>query len=357
MIKLSSCKVTALAALLATATTVQAQWFPLEVDAWQPPYNSEHQHSTITYEALPEASGNWRICVSIPHLKDPFWLAVNYGLITEARRLGVAISLFEAGGYEKLEVQRQQVAACLDEGFDGLIVSAITPTGLNDLLEQAAAKAVPVVDLINGVAPEHITARVAADYWNNAYLTGTYLTEQHASDAPTGRVAWFPGPEGAGWVAAGDAGFRSAIKDANLRIIATRNGDTGRITQQQLIEEVLAETPEVDYLVGTTVTAEAAIEVLRSRGLADQIKVLSYYYSPGVHRGIRRGSILAAASDQQVLQARIAVDVMVRILDGQDFQRHVAPRPILVDRSLLTDWDESTSLPPRGFRPIFSVGH
>jgi len=357
MIKISVWQAAVLAALLTTSTALQAQWFPLEVDVWQPPYNSEHQRSTITYQALPAAGSNWRICVLIPHLKDPYWLAVNYGLISEARRLGVAISLFEAGGYDHLDVQRQQVADCLDQDYDGLIVSAITPTGLNDLLAAAAEKAVPVVDLINGLAPEHITARVAADYWDNAYLTGRYLVEQHNGNAPTGRVAWFPGPEGAGWVAAGDAGFRSAIEDANLQIVATRKGDTGRATQRLLIEEVLAQTPDLDYLVGTTVTAEAAIEVLRSRGLADQIKVLSYYYSPGVHRGIRRGSIMAAPSDQQVLQARIAVDVMVRILEGHAYQRHVAPQAILVDRIRLSDWDESTSLPPRGFRPIFSLGH
>ena len=98
-----------------------------------------------------------------------------------------------------------------------------------------------------------------------------------------------------------------------------------------------AYAPELDYLVGTAVTAEAAVEVLRRRGLSKDIAVLSYYYSPGVHRGIKRGNILAAPSDQQALQARIAVDVMVRLLQKREHLRHVAPRVVLIDGSNLRD--------------------
>ena len=94
---------------------------------------------------------------------------------------------------------------------------------------------------------------------------------------------------------------------------------------------------------------------MRRRGLAGKIKILSYYYSPGVHRGIRRGDILAAPTDLTVLQARIAVDTMVRVIEKKDYFKHVAPRVIVVDRSNIKNWDTSTTLAPRGFRPIFSI--
>ena len=50
-------------------------------------------------------------------------------------------------------------------------------------------------------------------------------------------------------------------------------------------------------MVGTAVTAEAAIPILKDRGLTDQVKVLSYYYTPGVDQGLRRGQILAAPTN------------------------------------------------------------
>ena len=111
-------------------------------------------------------------------------------------------------------------------------------------------------------------------------------------------------------------------------------------------------TPNTAW-AGTAVTAEAAVDVLRRRGLLKKIKVLSYYYSTGVHRGIKRGNILAAPSDQQALQARIAVDIMVRMLEKQGYFKHVAPRVVLINSGKLRGWDSSTTLAPRGFTADF----
>ena len=169
-------------------------------------------------------------------------------------------------------------------------------------------------------------------------------------------VAWFPGPKGPGWVAAGDKGFREAVAGDAINILYTEYGDTGSAVQGKLIEDVLArETAGLDFIVGTTVTAETAAKILRKHNLKDNVRVLSYYYSPGVHRGIRRGDIVAAPTDCQVLQARIAVDVMVRMLEKKEFFKHVAPRVQIVDDSNIRTWDSSTTLAPRGFRPIFSI--
>ena len=63
-----------------------------------------------------------------------------------------------------------------------------------------------------------------------------------------------------------------------------------------------------------------------------------------MHRGIRRGDITAAPSDLTVLQARIAVDVMVRILEKKEYFKHVAPRVQVVDGSNIRTWDSSTTL-------------
>jgi protein TorT len=331
-------------------------WYPVEVDVWKPPFNTSQQREPHQYTPLEKSSRRWNICVSIPHLKDAYWLAVNYGLIAEARRLNVGLSLYEAGGYEHLNLQRQQLESCLAKDADGLIVGAISKNGLEDLVKTAADRNIPVIDLVNGMSSSHISARVAVDFRDMGYQTGVYLRELHQNSDQSVRVAWFPGPEGAAWVAAADAGFNSAIKDSSIEIISTHMGDTGNATQSRLIEAVLDEHAEkLNYIVGTAVTAEAAVSVLRRRGLSKKIQVLSFYYSPDVHRGIKRGNILAAPSDQTVLQARIAVDVMVRMLEKKDYFQHVGPHVVLINGSKLRDWDSSTTLAPRGFRPIFSI--
>jgi len=331
-------------------------WYPVEVDVWQPPFNPARERVQRQYVALDKAEKQWRICVSIPHLKDAYWIAVNYGLIDEARRLGVGLSIYEAGGYGQLAVQRRQIEECLAKKPDGLIISSISLDGLNDIIERAHSDGIPVLDLINGISSPHIAARAAVSFRDMGYQTGSYLGRlQEATGKPIG-VAWFPGPDGAGWVAAGDAGFRDAIRGSAIEILASSRGDTGRAVQGKLVETALDQYGDhLHFIVGTTVTAEAAVSILRRRGLSNRIKVLSYYYSPGVHRGIRRGDVLAAPSDSQALQARIAVDTLVRILENRDHVKHLAPRVIVIDRSNIRGWDPSASLAPRGFRPIFSV--
>ena len=331
-------------------------WYPLAVDVWTPPFNEAMQRQTQTYTPLEKAQKPWRIQVFIPHLKDAYWLGVNFGLIDEARRLGISLTIAEAGGYDQLDVQRQQIEAALSENPDGLIIGAISLEGLNDLVAQAAEKGTPVIDLINGMSSPQIAARAAVSFRDMGFASGRYLQRMQSQMGRPAKVAWFPGPENAGWVQAGDAGFREAIEGNAIEIVETLYGDTGSGVQGRLIEDVLDRHADtLDFIVGTAVTAEAAVKILRTRRLSDKIKIVSYYYGPGVHRGIRRGHILAAPSDQPVLQARIAIDVIVRILEGKDYIRHVAPKVVVVDRTNIRSWDSASTLAPRGFRPIFSV--
>jgi protein TorT len=337
-------------------TLAEKDWYPVEVDVWSPPFNDQRQREQKRYIPLEKAQKKWRIRVFIPHLKDAYWLGVNYGLIDEARRLGISLSIYEAGGYDQLEAQRRQIEESLKEKPDGLIIGAISLNGLNDIVKNASDMGVPVLDLINGMSSPDIAARAAVSFWDMGNQAGLYLQRLQMEGGQPMKVAWFPGPKGAGWVAAGDAGFRKAIAKGEIDIVASQYGDTGSAAQAKLIEVVLDQhAADLDCIAGTAVTAEAAVKILRRRGLADRIKILSYYYSPGVHRGIRRGGIIAAPSDLTVLQARIAVDVMVRMLEKTDHYKHVAPRVMVVDRDNIRSWDSSTTLAPRGFRPIFSI--
>ena len=169
------------------------------------------------------------------------------------------------------------------------------------------------------------------------------------------KVAWVPGPAGAGWVEAGNSGFAKAIDGSAVDLVETKYGDTGKEAQAKLVEDTLEAHPDLAYVVGTAVTAEAAIPILRARGLTDQIKVISYYYTPGVDQGIRRGQIMAAPTDSTVIQGRIAIDQAVRILEGESYEKHVGPALYVVKQDNLADFDTSSTLAPKGFKPVFRV--
>jgi protein TorT len=333
----------------------EGKWWPYPVEVWDPPFDMASPRQTVDYEPVEKAEQKWDLCVSFPHMKDAYWMAVDYGVIDEAQRQGVALQLVEAGGYTNLNTQISQIEDCVASGADAVIIGAISLDGLNNLVSEIRKKDIPVIDVINGISSPELSAKSLVSFGEMGAKAGEYLAKMHPAGSDPVKVAWFPGPPGAGWVEAGNEGFQEAVKDSAIEIVDTKYGDTGKEVQLKLVEDTLEAYPDIDYVVGTAVTAEAATGLLRARGLEDQIKVVSYYFTPGVHQGIRRGQILAAPTDSAVVQGRISVDQAVRILEGKDFLQHVGPALYVIDESNIETFDRASSLAPDDFRPTFSV--
>jgi periplasmic protein TorT len=344
-----------IAALVSVSSVaIAADWYPYKVEVWES-FDMASPRHIVAYTPLEKAAQKWKLCVSFPHMKDDYWLAVDYGAVAEAKREGVALQVLEAGGYTELNKQISQIENCVAGGAQAVIIGSISLDGLNNLVGQLAAKKIPVIDVINGISSDKLSAKSLVSFGEMGGKAGEYLVKLHPAGGKPAKVAWFPGPAGAGWVEAGNKGFTAAVKAGAIEVVDTKYGDTGKEAQLALLEDALTAHPNIDYIVGTAVTAEAAMQLVRDRGLADKVKILSYYFTPGVYEGIKRGRILAAPTDSAVVQARIAVDQAVRILEGKDYLKHVGPQLYVIDSSNVNSFDRNSSLAPDGFKPEFSV--
>lgn len=341
-------------AIPATAFAADA-WYPYPAEEVTPAFSADGTVSAVTYTPLEKAEKPWNICVSFPHMKDAYWLGVDYGVADEAKRLGVKMNLVEAGGYTELSKQISQIEDCVSSGADAVVIGAISYEGLNNVVSEVAAKGIPVIDVINGMSSSDLAAKSLVSFKTMGFETGKYLADKHPAGTEPVKVGWFPGPAGAGWVEAAHAGFMEAVKGSAVEVLEPRFGDTGKEAQLKLVEDVLQANPDVRYLAGTAVTAEAAQGLIRERGLQGQVDLLAFYMTPGVYTGIKRGFILAAPADSMVIQGRIAMDQATRILEGKDYIKHVGPKIFVVDPSNIADTPRENILPPDGFKPVFSV--
>lgn len=346
--------VVASAALIAGLSGAAAaqEWFPYKVDSWET-FDMDSPRTAVDYVPVERAEQPWNICVSFPHMKDAYWLGVDYGVIAEAERAGVKVQVVEAGGYTELNKQISQIEDCVEAGAQAVVIGAISYDGLNNLVSELKAKNIPVIDVINGISSPDISAKSLVSFGEMGAKAGEYLAALHPAGSDPVKAAWFPGPPGAGWVEAGNTGFMGAVAGSAIEVVDTKYGDTGKEVQTQLIEDTLEANPDLDYIVGTAVTAEAAIPVLRSRDLTDQVKVVAYYFTPGVDQGIRRGQILAGPTDSTVIQGRIAIDQAIRILEGKEFMLHVGPQIYVVSTDNIDSFDSTSTLAPEGFAPTF----
>jgi periplasmic protein TorT len=318
------------------------------------------------YTPLPvsEITEPWNICISFPHLKDAYWLASNYGGVVESERDGLEMTLVEAGGYTELANQLSQLDNCVAQGAQAVIVGGISYDGLDAKLQEFIDQGIVVIDLINGMKNPNIQAHSLISYYKMGQAAGEYLV---SLDEPIS-VAWFPGPPGAGWVETSNQGFQDAIEGSQVTLAGEPNyGDTGKDVQLGLIESALEANPDINYIAGNAVAAEAAVGALEERGLTDQIGVVSDYLIPTTFDFIEQGKIACSPTDQNPMQVRIAVDQAVRLLEGQPLlsgyaQERVEPYAQLVcgpgagDLDNLDEFVFGATFAPDDFEPTFTVG-
>lgn len=303
----------------------------------------------VRHVATQPATQAWTLCAVFPHIKDAYWLGVNFGMIEEARRLGVEIRFREAGGYPNLDIQREQVRACaMDREVDALIVGAVSHDGLSPLLEEISQR-MPVLATVNAIADAGVAARVGVDWYAMGRAAGDYLVAHLPPARESVPVAWFPGPRTVSSVV--DQGFRDAIAGSRVVVRLTAWGDTGKSIQRNLVQAALDAHPDVRYLVGNGLMAEAAVSVVRERDLQQRVQIVSTYLTPAVLRGIVRGRILAAPTDFPVLQGRLSVGQAVNLLEKRPFPRDFGPAIRVVDRATLKGIDLDESIPPSRFVP------
>ncbi|MCL2657135.1 MAG: TMAO reductase system periplasmic protein TorT [Betaproteobacteria bacterium] len=326
-------------------------WYPLQVHATAP----DGSVKLIEYQAQTKAERPWQICVSFPHMKDPFFLAANYGVIEEAKRLGVKVQVLDAGGYTELSQQISQVQNCVVGGANAVVLTAISRESMGNLLNALKQKNVKVVDAINGVASDDVAARVLTSPYDEALHIGQYMAREHPAGSKPVKVGWFPGPAGAGFVTAFTSGLMDGIKGSAVQVVATMHGDVGKEVQARLVENMLQSQKDLDYIVGTAVTVEAAIPLIHAHHLAGKVRLVSLYATPGVLRGVKSGEIEAMHVSPVVSTARMTVDTAVRVLQNKQpepLTRYDTIGRVYTAKDIGT-LDVNTVLAPQGFKPVF----
>ncbi len=346
------------------------KWWPVKVNSYYGKYDVKEKQPGRPSKSLqgpkledwtPPAKANkpYTIGVSFPHLKDPYWLAVNYGIISEAERLGVGIQLVAAGGYTELSKQVDQIENLSQQGVNGIILGAISYTALDPVVGEIVKKGTPVVEVINDIQAPSIKAKALVSFFDMGYHAGEFVM-QDAKDKKEVNVIFLPGPAGSGWAPDTLDGFKDATSkfSGKINILAVKWGDTGKNVQLELIENALKTFPKVDYIVGNAVAADAAVGPIAEQG-RKEVKVVSTYIIPPLYEKIKDGSVAAAPSDLTVTQGQMAVDAMVRILNGEvpgkDFPFRAGPIIPTITKANIDKYPYEMLFGPKDFRPQFSV--
>ena len=301
-----------------------------------------------------EITKPWNICVLFPHLKASYWVAADYGIADEIHRTGTAMTLYQAGAYTNLSTQLSQMDNCIAQKFDGIILAAISADGVGPLVKKATDAGIPVIDFVNGVNEPSVSAHALVSFYDLGVTTGKYVVEQSAGKPVT--VGFFPGPEGAGWSDDAVRGFNDAIKGSKVKVAVTRRGDTGLEVQLDMINNALQAYDNLDWIVGVDIAAQAGAVAVRNANLGDKIKVAAFEIIPTVYDDIAAGATKAAPTDFTSLQGRLAVDMVLRLLEGQKLPaKRAGPKPAMVTADTIKSFNMTDMFAPAGYNVEFSI--
>ncbi|KJG02724.1 TMAO reductase system periplasmic protein TorT [Photobacterium angustum] len=330
-----------------------------EVISYQPPFQADKKATEIQYDFLTSVTKPWKVCAVYPHLKDSYWLSINYGMVKQAKKLGITLKVMEAGGYPNLDKQTLQLQKCHQWGADAIILGTVDDEAYNGILSKLIGNT-PVFLMTNNIdftdpdIRQHVKAKVGVNWYDMGKATGEYLAKRHPKGSGIVKVAWLPGPQLQGGTKPVSRGFKDAIKNSDVEIVTTLWADNSKELQRNLIQQILASKEEINYIVGGAVAAEVAISELRTHDIHN-IKIVSTYLSHGVYRGLRRHRILFAPTDKMAEQAMLSIDQAVRYLEHKPVVLDVAPSIVNLTPEYLPKKVIAESLSPAEFRPSFYV--
>lgn len=306
----------------------------------------------IMLEPLSEVSKPWNICVLIPHLKDSVWVSFDYGVTTEAKRLGLKATVFQAGSYNDLPKQVSQFENCITGGFDAILVAPISEAGLTGQIQAAKDKGIPVVGFGNPISEAPVMTQVMTPPEEfgaaSAAFLKTYL------DGKPAKVVLLPGPLGAGWAEGHVAGFRREIEGTDIEVLAEQYGEPSVATQLRLVENAVQTYPDVTVIWGGAPTIEAAVGVMADAGLDDMI-LLASYANQATFDLLEKGEVTGLNVQFTASEGWMAVDLAVKALEGEELAPVYYTSPATFDADGLSSLDMTLVAAPADFQPVFSV--
>lgn len=350
--------VTTLAAA-GTAALMSSAVFAEEWTWWPFPMQdlSSGEVEMIDYSPRTEpVSQKWHICVLVPHVKDTYWVGINAGVVKEARRQGVKMTMLQAGGYTELNTQLAQFDDCVALGVDAIVIGAISEGALRVKIEDAAAKGIKMVGFVNPITESPVNGAIFADFDMASEVAGTALLEKWRAEGKTeAKVINFAGVAGSGWAEAAASGWDKAFEGSFVEILEHKFGETGKTDQLRLVEDAIQTYDDFDGFVGVAVMAEVAGDVLEQNGLADKVEIVPFYVTNAVLEGIKGGEITGAADVPKVVEGAIGVDMAIRALEGETIPSRLRQLPRWIDQGFATSGDMSPYSPPAGWDVVFNV--
>jgi ABC-type sugar transport system substrate-binding protein len=279
----------------------------------------------------------YEIVVIMPHTLEGYTQSVKWGAQQEGKKLGVDVTVQDAGGYANIDRQIGLVESAITRKVDAIVIYPNDPSALSPVIKQGADAGIKMLGLISPGASglddypglSSLDTILTSDYRQNAFDVTTCLAK-----AVGGKGEFYDLQGGAGSAYQKDSteGVEAALKDfPDMKLVGKKIlPGFGTADATRAIEDALAANPNVNAMYCDTMTltagCAAAITAADKHG-----KVALGGIDPAGPddvTGLRNGDYTVVLGERPTVLGRGAVDLAVQVLNGES-----VPERIVVEQN------------------------
>ncbi|PWC19310.1 ABC transporter substrate-binding protein [Brenneria roseae subsp. roseae] len=317
-----------LASALFCTSVYAADLPPLQSDT--EPDRTDWTQLTAKYGPLPAVDSKLKIGGVSKTLTNEYWRSLGKGYQNTADKYGFTLA-YQAAANEDDQLGQLSIAETLiSQGFNGLLVSPQTDANLQPAYEVAKSKGIPVVNVNDAVMPNaaYYVGNVQKD---NGVRVANWFINKHPEG---GKVAVIEGQPGVYAAAQRTLGFRETIEaNGKFNVVASIPANWSRENAYNAAATVLQQHPDlVGFYANNDGMALGVVEAVRSVGKSAQVAVFGTDGISDAYASIKRGELTGTVDSFPVLTGEVAMEVMIRLINGQKLSRVVSTPQALITK-------------------------
>lgn len=261
-------------------------------------------------------------------LTNEYWRSLGEGYQNVADEYGVSFA-YQAAPSEGDQLAQLSIAEnMILQGNDALLFSPQTDNNLQPALETARSQGIPVLNVNDAVIPsaEHYVGNVQRD-------NGVRVAQWFIDNNPDGgKVAVIEGQPGVYAAGQRTDGFTTTIEEVEgFDVVASVPANWSREQAYDSASTILQQHPDlIGFYANNDGMALGVVEAVKAADLADQVAVFGTDGISDAYDSIRAGDLTGTVDSFPVLTGEVAMEVVLRLLAGQDLPRVVATPQALI---------------------------
>lgn len=268
-------------------------------------------------------------------LTNEYWRTLGEGYANIAKANNVEF-VYQAASSEGDQLGQLSIAETLiTQGFNALLFSPQTDANLLPAYEKAQSMGVPVLNVNDAVIP------TVANYVGNVQKdNGVRVAKWFIENAKGGKVAVIEGQPGVFAAGQRTAGFTETINAASgFEVVASIPANWSRELAFNAAATILQQHPDlIGFYANNDGMALGVVEAVKAAGKQDQTAVFGTDGVSDAYASIRAGDLTGTVDSFPVLTGEIAMEVVLRMLAGQDLPRVVATPQALITKDNVEDY-------------------